>query len=340
MSRWLLGCWALLSLVACGGESWRGEGVILERFPEDHQVRVSHSAIEGLMPAMTMNFHAERPVLEALPLNERVSFRLQRRGNVYEIVSFEALGGVAGRSGGGAALANALDPASDFTLQDQEGQAVSLAALRGKLVVLDFVFTHCPGPCPILTATKQRVQERLGPELHERTLTMNGVSKSYAMTGWRIGYGAGPKPLMAAMKKIQGQSTYHPCTIAQWAAVEALNGPQEVLGEMLTTFTRRRNQTLAELDAVDGIACVPPDGAFYIFASIQAHLGHRAPDGRELKEDSDWVLALMEDQGVAVVPGSAFGTPGHFRLSFAAADDLLAEATRRIRNFVERLERA
>ena len=169
MSRWLLGCWALLSLVACGGESWRGEGVILERFPEDHQVRVSHSAIEGLMPAMTMNFHAERPVLEALPLNERVSFRLQRRGNVYEIVSFEALGGVAGRSGGGAALANALDHASDFTLQDQEGQAVSLAALRGKLVVLDFVFTHCPGPCPILTATKQRVQERLGPELHERT---------------------------------------------------------------------------------------------------------------------------------------------------------------------------
>jgi len=169
VSRWLLGCWALLSLVACGGESWRGEGVILERFPEDHQVRVSHSAIEGLMPAMTMNFHAERPVLEALPLNERVSFRLQRRGNVYEIVSFEALGGVAGRSGGGAALANALDPASDFTLQDQEGQAVSLAALRGKLVVLDFVFTHCPGPCPILTATKQRVQERLGPELHERT---------------------------------------------------------------------------------------------------------------------------------------------------------------------------
>jgi len=178
------------------------------------------------------------------------------------------------------------------------------------------------------------------PELRERTLTMNGVSKSYAMTGWRIGYGAGPKPLMAAMKKIQGQSTYHPCTIAQWAAVEALNGPQEVLGEMLTTFTRRRNQTLAELDAVDGIACVPPDGAFYIFASIQAHLGRRAPDGRELKEDSDWVLALMEDQGVAVVPGSAFGTPGHFRLSFAAADDLLAEATRRIRNFVERLERA
>lgn len=178
------------------------------------------------------------------------------------------------------------------------------------------------------------------PELHERTLTMNGVSKSYAMTGWRIGYGAGPKPLMAAMKKIQGQSTYHPCTIAQWAAVEALNGPQEVLEEMLGTFTRRRNQTLAELDAVDGITCVPPDGAFYIFASIQAHLGHRAPDGKELKEDSDWVLALMEDQGVAVVPGSAFGTPGHFRLSFAAADDLLAEATRRIRNFVERLERA
>ncbi len=176
------------------------------------------------------------------------------------------------------------------------------------------------------------------PELHERTLTMNGVSKSYAMTGWRIGYGAGPKPLMAAMKKIQGQSTYHPCTIAQWAAVEALNGPQDVLETMLSTFTRRRKQTLDALNATEGINCVSPDGAFYIFPSIQAHLGRRAPNGTVLQEDSDWVLALMEDQGVAVVPGSAFGAPGYFRLSFAAADDLLAEATRRIRNFVERLD--
>jgi len=169
VNRSLLGCWALLSLVACGGESWQGEGVVLERFPEDHQVLVSHGPIEGLMPAMTMNFHAERAVLEALPLNERVSFRMQRRGNVFEIVSFEALGGVAGRSGGGVALADALDPAADFTLQDQEGRTVSLAEMRGKLVVLDFVFTHCPGPCPILTATKRRVQERLDPDLRPRT---------------------------------------------------------------------------------------------------------------------------------------------------------------------------
>ena len=176
------------------------------------------------------------------------------------------------------------------------------------------------------------------PELHEHTLTMNGVSKSYAMTGWRIGYGAGPKPLMAAMKKIQGQSTYHPCTIAQWAAVEALNGPQDVLEEMLATFTRRRNQTLDALNATGGINCVPPDGAFYIFASVEAHLGCRAPNGTVMQEDSDWVLALMEDQGVAVVPGSAFGTPGYFRLSFATADESLAEATRRIRSFVRQLE--
>jgi aspartate aminotransferase len=143
---------------------------------------------------------------------------------------------------------------------------------------------------------------------------------------------------MAAMKKIQGQSTSHPCAIAQWAAVEALNGPQDVLETMLSTFTRRRKQTLDALNATEGINCVSPDGAFYIFASVEAHLGCRAPNGTVMQEDSDWVLALMEDQGVAVVPGSAFGAPGYFRLSFAAADDLLAEATRRIRNFVERLD--
>ena len=111
-----------------------------------------------------------------------------------------------------------------------------------------------------------------------------------------------------------------------------------VLEEMLATFTRRRNQTLDALNATGGINCVPPDGAFYIFASVEAHLGCRAPNGTVMQEDSDWVLALMEDQGVAVVPGSAFGTPGYFRLSFAAADESLAEATRRIRSFVRQLE--
>ena len=179
---------------------------------------------------------------------------------------------------------------------------------------------------------------QIEPELYSRTLTLNGVSKAYAMTGWRIGYGAGPKPLMAAMKKIQGQSTSHPCAIAQWAAVEALNGPQDVLETMLSTFTRRRKQTLDALNATEGINCVSPDGAFYIFASVEAHLGCRAPNGTVMQEDSDWVLALMEDQGVAVVPGSAFGTPGYFRLSFAAVDESLAEATRRIRSFVRQLE--
>ena len=159
----------LLLLVACGGESWSGEGVVLERFPGDFQVLLRHDAIEGLMPAMTMNFHAEGAVFEELPVGERVRFRLQRRGNVYEIVDFEPLQGVAGRSGGGAELAGALDLAQDFTLRDQDGREVSLSALRGKLVLLDFIFTHCPGPCPILTATKRRVQEQLGAELGERT---------------------------------------------------------------------------------------------------------------------------------------------------------------------------
>ena len=160
---------ALSLLVACGGESWSGEGVVLARFPDDFQVLLRHDAIEGLMPAMTMNFHVEGAVLAELPLGERVRFRLRRRGNVYEIVGFEPLSGLAGRSGGGTELAGVLDPAQDFTLRDQDGREVSLSALRGKLVLLDFIFTHCPGPCPILTATKQRVQEQLGPELWERT---------------------------------------------------------------------------------------------------------------------------------------------------------------------------
>lgn len=171
------------------------------------------------------------------------------------------------------------------------------------------------------------------PELHGRTLTMNGLSKSHAMTGWRIGYGAGDRDLIRAMNKIQGQSTLHPCSIAQWAAVEALSGSQDSLAPMVESFSRRRDNTMAALDAIEGLHCFAPGGAFYLFVSVAAQLGRRSAAGSELVTDHDWVMALMEETGVALVPGSAFGTDGYFRLSFAAADDELRDACARIATF-------
>ena len=171
------------------------------------------------------------------------------------------------------------------------------------------------------------------PDLYARTLTMNGLSKSHAMTGWRIGYGAGDRDLIKAMNKIQGQCTLHPCSIAQWAAVEALNGPQDALQPMLESFTRRRDNTMTALNAIDGMTCFAPGGAFYLFVSIVEQLGKRSAGGSLLETDHDWVMALMEESGVALVPGSAFGTDGFFRLSFAAADDELADACQRIAAF-------
>jgi aspartate aminotransferase len=174
---------------------------------------------------------------------------------------------------------------------------------------------------------------RAVPDMKARTLTLNGLSKSHAMTGWRVGYGAGDRDLIRAMNKIQGQSTLHTCSIAQWAGVTALEGPQDAVATMLESFTRRRNNTLKALEAIEGLRCFPPDGAFYLFVSIQDLLDSVTPAGTEIRTDHDWVMALMEEQGVALVPGSAFGTPGYFRLSFAAADDQLEKACERIAAF-------
>ena len=175
------------------------------------------------------------------------------------------------------------------------------------------------------------------PHLFERTLTVNGLSKSHAMTGWRIGYGAGDATLIRAMNKIQGQSTLHPCSIAQWAAVEALTGSLDSIRPMVDSFSRRRDQTVAALDAIEGLHCFVPRGAFYLFVSVERHLGMKTAGGVVLGTDHDWVMALLEEEGVALVPGSAFGTGGYCRLSFAAADGELAEACRRIARFSDRL---
>lgn len=171
------------------------------------------------------------------------------------------------------------------------------------------------------------------PALRERTLTMNGVSKSHAMTGWRIGYCTGPRPLLAAMLKLQGQSTTNPNSIAQWASVEALNGPQDFLREWREIFQARRDLVVSGLNANTGLDCLTPEGAFYVFPSVQRLLGKTSGGGVELRTDEDFVMALLEEAGVALVHGAAFGLPGHVRLSYAASETELQGAVTRIQEF-------
>ncbi|KRA98997.1 aspartate aminotransferase [Devosia sp. Root685] len=171
------------------------------------------------------------------------------------------------------------------------------------------------------------------PKLQPRTLTMNGVSKSHAMTGWRIGYCTGPRPLLAAMTKLQGQSTSNPTSISQWAAVAALDGPQEFLGEWRKVFQERRDLVVKGLNANTGLDCLTPEGAFYVFPSCKRLLGKTSAGGKALETDEDFVMALLEETGVALVHGAAFGLPGHFRLSYAASNAELEEAVKRIQQF-------
>ncbi|RUT34998.1 pyridoxal phosphate-dependent aminotransferase [Arsenicitalea aurantiaca] len=173
----------------------------------------------------------------------------------------------------------------------------------------------------------------VAPDLMARTLTMNGVSKSHAMTGWRIGYCTGPRMLLGAMTKLQSQSTTNACSIAQWAAVEALNGPQDFLKDWRQVFEARRNKVVAGLNGATGLSCLTPEGAFYVFPSCAEVLGRKSGGGRLLETDADFVMALLEETGVALVQGSAFGLAGHFRLSYAASDRELDAALSRIGEF-------
>jgi aspartate aminotransferase len=171
------------------------------------------------------------------------------------------------------------------------------------------------------------------PKLYDRTLTMNGVSKAYAMTGWRIGYAAGPKELVKAMDMIQGQQTSGACSIAQWAAVEALNGTQEFIPTNKEVFQRRRDLVVSMLNQAQGIDCPTPEGAFYVYPSCAALMGKTAPSGKVMETDEDFVTELLEAEGVAVVHGSAFGLGPNFRISYATSEDLLEEACKRIQRF-------
>ncbi len=168
------------------------------------------------------------------------------------------------------------------------------------------------------------------PGLYDRTLTMNGVSKAYAMTGWRIGYGAGPKDLIKAMANVQGQATSNPSSVSQAAAVEALTGPQDFIRERAEVFRQRRDLVVSMLNQATGLHCPRPEGAFYVYPSCAGTIGKATPDGKRLETDEDFVTYLLESEGVAVVQGSAFGLAPHFRISYATSTEALEEACRRI----------
>lgn len=176
------------------------------------------------------------------------------------------------------------------------------------------------------------------PELSDRILTTNGVAKSYAMTGWRIGFAGGPVDLIKAMAKVQSQSTSNPCSISQWASVEALNGPQDFIAERRTAFQQRRDHVVRRIGEISGLSCTNPKGAFYVFVNCEKLLGKTMPLGGTTESDVEFIGHLLDHGHVATVPGSAFGKPGHFRISYATSLDAVKEACDRIEAACSALE--
>ncbi|MCH8950960.1 MAG: pyridoxal phosphate-dependent aminotransferase [Proteobacteria bacterium] len=195
-------------------------------------------------------------------------------------------------------------------------------------LMTDDIYEHVSYP-PFEFCTPVEVE----PGLIDRTLTVNGVSKAYAMTGWRIGYGAGPVELIAAMRKVQSQSTSNPCSISQWAAVEALNGPQDYIAVSRAAFQRRRDLVVSMLNQANGLQCQTPEGAFYVYPSIKDCIGKATPGGTVIADDEVFCTELLEAEGVAAVFGAAFGLSPNFRVSYATSDALLEQACQRIQRF-------
>ena len=179
---------------------------------------------------------------------------------------------------------------------------------------------------------------QLDDEINTRTLTMNGVSKAYSMTGWRIGYCGGPKTIIDAMRKLQGQSTSNPSSISQWAAVEALNGNQDFLKNWLESFEERRNKVFQMINSAKGLKCLKPKGAFYIYPSCEELIGKNTPEGKVINNDKDFAMNLLETKSIGVVHGEAFGLSPYFRISYATSIEKLETACNRIIEFCDELE--
>jgi aspartate aminotransferase len=241
-----------------------------------------------------------------------------------------------------AALKAAITPHTKWIILNSPSNPSGAAYTGAELRALTDVLMRHPGVW-ILTDDmyehlvfgdfQYRTIAQVEPGLKDRTLTMNGVSKAYAMTGWRIGYAAGPEPLISAMRKVMSQSTSNPCSISQWAAVEALDGPQDFIRPNARLFERRRDLVVSMLNQARGLSCPTPEGAFYVFPACAGVLGLTAPSGRPIASDADFAAELLEAEGVSVVFGAAFGLSPFFRISYATADALLEEACARIQRF-------
>ncbi|MDB5859896.1 MAG: aatA, partial [Ramlibacter sp.] len=222
---------------------------------------------------------------------------------------------------------------ASYTLEEYRGLAQVLARHPDVLVMTDDIYEH-------IRFDGERTPHLLNaaPELRDRTLAVNGVSKTYAMTGWRIGWVAGPRDLVQALDTLLSQSAGNCCSISQAAAAAALSGDQGFVRESVAVYRQRRDETLAALNAIPGLSCRTPDGAFYLYVNCGGLIGRTTPQGRKLAEDGDVVMYLLETEGVAVVAGTAYGLSPYFRLSIATSIETLREGCRRIARAVAALD--
>jgi len=245
------------------------------------------------------------------------------------------------------ALARAITPRTKWVLLNSPSNPTGAAYTRAELKKLTDVLVRHPQVYVITDDMYEHLvydefefstPAQVEPRLYERTLTVNGLSKTYCMTGWRIGYAGGPEPLIKAMAMIQSQSTSNPSAVSQWAGVEALEGPQDFIAEHNAIFRERRDLCVSMLNQARGIQCPKPEGAFYVFPSCADTMGRVAPSGSKLETDEDFVTELLQAEGVAVVQGTPFGFGPAFRISYATKTEYLEEACRRIQRFCGNLK--
>jgi aspartate aminotransferase len=240
------------------------------------------------------------------------------------------------------ALAKAITPHTKWLLLNSPSNPSGAAYTRDELKALAAVLVDYPH---VLILTDDMYEHlvygdfefttiaQVEPRLYDRTLTMNGVSKAYSMTGWRIGYAGGPQWLIKAMSNVMGQTTSNPCSISQWAAVEALNGTQDFIPKNKKLFQERRDLVVSMLNQARGLKCPTPEGAFYVYPSCAELIGKKTPAGMVIANDEAFAVALLEAEGVAVVHGAAFGLSPNFRISYATSTQCLEDACARIQRF-------
>jgi aspartate aminotransferase len=244
-------------------------------------------------------------------------------------------------------LEKAITPQTKWFLLNSPSNPTGAAYTRAELKALTDVLVRHPHVYVMTDDMYEKLTydgfefftpAQVEPSLYERTLTINGTSKAYCMTGWRIGFAGGPEPLIKAMAMVQSQSTTNPAAVSQWAAVEALNGPQDFIPKHNKIFQERRDLVVSMLNQANGIKCPTPEGAFYVYPSVTGCIGKTTTTGKKLATDEDFVSELLETEGVAVVQGTAFGVGPAFRISYATKQEDLEEACRRIQRFCGNLK--